>query len=163
MFYVYILQSINNPEAFYIGYTANIKQRLQEHNSGQSIHTNKYRPWKIKNYFAFDDEQKARDFESYLKTHSGRKFCKNHFWQQPGHRSVLRRCFSIGEAIRSSAPSVFAGGKAAFDGVFMPPIYQHHTRTCILFPGVLLFPIARRFVCQQMRKKHLKNCWAIPA
>lgn len=79
MYYVYILESINNPDAFYIGYTADLKQRLKEHNSGQSIHTNKYIPWKIKNYIAFYDEQKAKDFEIYLKTHSGRKFCKNHF------------------------------------------------------------------------------------
>ena len=79
MYYVYILQSINNPDSFYIGFTIDLKQRIQEHNSGKSVHTNKYKPWKIKNYFAFDNEQKAKDFESYLKTHSGRKFCKNHF------------------------------------------------------------------------------------
>ena len=79
MFYVYILQSINFPENFYIGYTADLKQRLKEHNNGNSIHTNKCKPWLIKNYIAFDDEQKAKDFETYLKTHSGRKFCKNHF------------------------------------------------------------------------------------
>ncbi|MBE6456556.1 MAG: GIY-YIG nuclease family protein [Alphaproteobacteria bacterium] len=79
MYYVYILQSINNPDSFYIGFTTDLKQRLAEHNSGKSIHTNKYRPWRIKNYFAFGDEQKAKDFESYFKTHSGRKFCKNHF------------------------------------------------------------------------------------
>ena len=79
MYYVYILQSINNPETFYIGYTCDLKQRIHEHNSGYSPHTKKFAPWKIKNYVAFDNEQKAKDFEIYLKTHSGRKFCKNHF------------------------------------------------------------------------------------
>ena len=79
MFYVYILQSINNPDVFYVGFYTNLKQRLEEHNSGKSIHTNKYKPWRIKNYFAFDNMKKAKDFEIYLKTHSGRKFCKNHF------------------------------------------------------------------------------------
>jgi len=79
MFYVYILQPIDKSDSFYIGFTTDLKRRLQEHNSGKSIHTNKFKPWCIKNYFAFDDEQKARDFESYLKTHAGRKFCKNHF------------------------------------------------------------------------------------
>lgn len=78
MFYVYILQSIHKSDSFYIGFTVDLKQRLKEHNSGKSVYTNKFKPWKIKNYFAFDDEQKARDFELYLKTHSGRKFCKNH-------------------------------------------------------------------------------------
>lgn len=79
MFYVYILQSVNNSDSFYIGFTTDLKQRLEEHNSGKSIHTNKYKPWRIKNYFAFDNEQKAKIFEIYLKTHAGRKFCKNHF------------------------------------------------------------------------------------
>ena len=59
MFYVYILQSIDYPDKFYIGYTADLKQRLQAHNSGQSDHTNKSRPWKTKNYIAFDHEQTA--------------------------------------------------------------------------------------------------------
>ena len=79
MYYVYILESINTPENFYIGYTSDLKQRIEYHNSGKSIHTNKFKPWKIKNYFAFEDEQKAKNFEVYLKTHAGRKFCKNHF------------------------------------------------------------------------------------
>jgi predicted GIY-YIG superfamily endonuclease len=79
MYYVYILQSINNPNAFYIGYTCNLKQRLKDHDSGYSLHTKKFIPWSLKNYIAFDNEQKAKDFETYLKTHSGRKFCKNHF------------------------------------------------------------------------------------
>ena len=79
MFYVYILQSISLPDNFYIGFTNDLKKRITEHNSGKSIHTDKYKPWKIKNYFAFDTEQKAKDFEIYLKTHSGRRFCKNHF------------------------------------------------------------------------------------
>ena len=80
MFYVYILSSLTTQNAFYIGFTMDLKQRLEEHNAGKSIHTNKFKPWKIKNYFAFDNEQKAKEFEIYLKTHSGRKFCKNHFW-----------------------------------------------------------------------------------
>ena len=79
MFYVYILQSLSNPDSFYIGFTHDLKSRLQEPNSGKSLHTKKYMPWKLKNYFAFEEEQKAKNFETYLKTHSGRKFCKNHF------------------------------------------------------------------------------------
>ena len=79
MCYVYILQSIENPDIFYIGFTTDLKQRLKDHNSGASVYTNKFKPWKLKNYFAFDNKQKAQDFEKYLKTHSGRKFCKNHF------------------------------------------------------------------------------------
>ncbi|MBO7508791.1 MAG: GIY-YIG nuclease family protein [Alphaproteobacteria bacterium] len=79
MFYVYILQSSSNPDSFYVGFTHDLKGRLQEHNSGKSPYTRKFIPWKLKNYFAFKEEHKARDFETYLKTHAGRKFCKNHF------------------------------------------------------------------------------------
>ncbi|MFA5306456.1 MAG: GIY-YIG nuclease family protein [Candidatus Babeliales bacterium] len=37
MYHVYILRSINHPEEIYTGYTTNMKQRLAEHNSGESI------------------------------------------------------------------------------------------------------------------------------
>ena len=79
MFYVYILESIEASKHFYIGYTADLKARFSEHNAGKSRQTNKYRPWKIKCYNAFEDENKAKDFEMYLKTHAGRKFQKIHF------------------------------------------------------------------------------------
>ena len=79
MFYVYILQSMNEPEHFYMGYTNDLKKRLNDHNKGLSIHTNKFKPWKIKNYFAFDDKAKAESFEAFLKTGNGRIFAKKHF------------------------------------------------------------------------------------
>ena len=79
MFYVYIIQSISNSERFYIGFTGNLKDRLKAHNAGLSVHTNKFKPWKIKNYFAFKNEKKARNFEEYLKTQSGRAFARKHF------------------------------------------------------------------------------------
>ena len=79
MFYVYILQSINFPDRFYIGYTDDLKRRIKQHNYEHAGHTDKYKPWCIKNYIAFDNEQKAKDFEKYLKTQSGREFIKRHF------------------------------------------------------------------------------------
>jgi putative endonuclease len=79
MKYVYILQSINFSEQYYIGCTNNLKRRISEHNSGNSIHTNKFKPWKIKNYFAFEDIEKADNFEKFLKSGNGRVFCKKHF------------------------------------------------------------------------------------
>lgn len=80
MYYVYILQSITFPDKFYIGYTDDLKRRLAQHNNEHVGYTNKYRPWKIKNYFALDDKQKAKDFEKYLKSQCGREFIKKHFW-----------------------------------------------------------------------------------
>jgi len=49
-YYVYILQSINNPDKYYDGYATNLKYRLANHNLGASVHTSKYKPWKIKKY-----------------------------------------------------------------------------------------------------------------
>lgn len=74
MFYVYIIQSINFPEQFYTGFSENINSRLEEHNSGKSVHTNKFKPWKMIYYCAFDDKKKSLDFEKYLKTASGIAF-----------------------------------------------------------------------------------------
>ncbi|OGU77042.1 MAG: excinuclease ABC subunit C [Ignavibacteria bacterium RBG_16_34_14] len=78
-YYVYILQSKNYPDKFYIGYTTNIKKRIVEHNEGSVTYTSKYKPWKINLVIAFVDKQKALSFEKYLKSHSGRAFSKKHF------------------------------------------------------------------------------------
>lgn len=42
--YTYILESLSNPKYSYIGATSNLKRRLAEHNSGKSIHANKFTP-----------------------------------------------------------------------------------------------------------------------
>ncbi len=76
MKYVYILQSENQRDRFYVGSTVDLDRRLDEHNSGNSVHTNKYRPWKMKTYVAFDDHGRAGAFEAFLKTGNGRIFAK---------------------------------------------------------------------------------------
>ena len=79
MMYVYILQSLAKAETFYVGVTDDLKDRVKEHNAGEVSHTSKFLPWKVKNYFAFDDKKKAHAFERYLKSGSGRAFAKRHF------------------------------------------------------------------------------------
>ncbi|MFA5947681.1 MAG: GIY-YIG nuclease family protein [Candidatus Gracilibacteria bacterium] len=74
MYYVYILQSINFPKQFYTGFSENIHERLNNHNEGKSIHTNKFKPWKMIYYCVFDNKKKALDFEKYLKSSSGTAF-----------------------------------------------------------------------------------------
>ena len=76
MKYVYILRSLVDPERFYVGATTDLNRRLAEHNAGESIHTNKYKPLEIKTYLAFDDPLKADMFETFLKTSNGRQFAK---------------------------------------------------------------------------------------
>ena len=79
MKYVYILQSETDPKRFYTGCTNDLNKRLKEHNTGQSIHTNKFKPWRVKTYISFDNDQKADKFEDYLKSGNGRIFTKKHF------------------------------------------------------------------------------------
>jgi len=68
-----------SPSKLQLGITNNLKNRLQNHNAGKSTHTNKFKPWKIVWYCAFQDENKAKKFELYLKTASGIAFRNKRF------------------------------------------------------------------------------------
>ena len=59
MIYVDILQSLKDSDRFYIGLARDLKLRLRKHNAGEVFHTAKFKPWRVKNYIAFDDERKA--------------------------------------------------------------------------------------------------------
>ena len=75
-YYVYLLRSIKNPDKTYIGFTNNVKERLARHNAGRSIHTAENKPWHLVTFIGFDTEQKATEFEKYLKVGSGNAFAK---------------------------------------------------------------------------------------
>ena len=76
MKYVYLLQSIDYPDETYVGLTDDLRSRFSAHNAGRSIHTAKYRPWRLVSYIAFSDERKAVEFERYLKSASGTAFAR---------------------------------------------------------------------------------------
>ncbi|MGY4304980.1 putative endonuclease [Bradyrhizobium sp. USDA 4369] len=76
MWYVYIIRSVTFPNQEYVGTTADLRQRLKDHNAGRSAHTSKFMPWTLALYCAFPDKQRALAFEAYLKSHSGRAFSK---------------------------------------------------------------------------------------
>jgi predicted GIY-YIG superfamily endonuclease len=78
--YVYLLQSIRFPDQRYVGLTHDFRHRLQEHNSGESPHTSRYRPWKPIVVMRSEDERRAAEFEQYLKSGSGRAFAQRHLW-----------------------------------------------------------------------------------
>ncbi len=80
MYYVYLLQSLNHPDKTYIGFTTDIKARLQKHNEGSSIYTADHRPWKLISFIGFDQESKALTFEKYIKSGSGHAFAKRRLW-----------------------------------------------------------------------------------
>ena len=64
----------------YIGLTEDFDRRIVEHNEGKSISTYKFRPWKCEIKIWFRDLDKAKRFELYLKSGSGRSFSKRHLW-----------------------------------------------------------------------------------
>ena len=80
--FVYIIQSIGHPGAYYVGLTSDIAARLTAHNAGLSPHTAANRPWRRLVVVEFDDEEPAVLFEKYLKTGSGREFARRHFRQR---------------------------------------------------------------------------------
>ena len=76
MWYVYVIRSISSRNEEYTGATADLRQRLLDHNAGKSAHTSKFLPWELVWYCAFPDKHRALEFERYLKSHSGRAFAR---------------------------------------------------------------------------------------
>ncbi len=66
MWYIYILKGSSNPQ-YYIGFTQDLKLRLEEHNKGSNSSTKRGRPWKILYYEAYCEEILARQREEVLK------------------------------------------------------------------------------------------------
>ena len=67
MHYVYILLLKN--QTHYIGYSDNLKQRVNDHIKNKIIHTKNLEP-KLIFYASFTSKLKALHFEKYLKTPS---------------------------------------------------------------------------------------------
>lgn len=79
MKHVYLIRSRRSPKQFYVGLTSSLEARLRKHNEGGSPHTTKFRPWKLVVSVRFEDDARAREFERYLKSPSGRAFTAKHF------------------------------------------------------------------------------------
>ena len=78
-YYVYILKSQQDSKQFYVGYTTNLENRMEDHkNPKASAYTRQYAPWELETYIVFQDKELAQNFEIYLKSHSGRAFLRNH-------------------------------------------------------------------------------------
>ena len=75
MFYTYVLKS-SKDHKYYIGFSANLKQRLIEHHKGEVEATKHRRPLQLIYYEACLNKDKAQKREKYFKTGFGRRFLK---------------------------------------------------------------------------------------
>ena len=75
MYYVYLLQS-QVDRGWYIGYTADLRRRLQEHNRGDTESIQSRRPFVLIYYEAYLNQKDATGRERFLKSGSGHRFLK---------------------------------------------------------------------------------------
>jgi len=84
-YYVYVIQSMKNHD-LYVGYTTDLRKRLQEHNRGLNFSTKPYRPWRLIHFEAYLNENDAKRRENYLKTSQGnrtlKRMLKEYFYSQ---------------------------------------------------------------------------------
>ena len=66
MYYVYLLQSLENKEKTYIGYTSDLKRRLKQHNSFHKGYTGSEK-WRLVYYEGYLSEEDAKEREKRLK------------------------------------------------------------------------------------------------
>ena len=82
---VYVLQSEVN-DSFYVGYTGNVKRRLEEHNFGLNQSTKSKQPWRLIFFEAYLSKKDAERREKYLKTSQGmrllKRMLKEYLYQQ---------------------------------------------------------------------------------
>ena len=76
MFYTYVLKS-EKDKRLYIGFSSNLKKRLDEHQKGLVSVTKNRRPLELVYYEACKTEEKAILREKSLKTGFGRSYLKN--------------------------------------------------------------------------------------
>ena len=75
MYCTYVLKSLKDGK-LYIGYTANLKKRFEEHQSGKSMSTKSRRPFSLIFFECFCDSKDAKRREKYFKTNKGKSSLK---------------------------------------------------------------------------------------
>ena len=75
MYFVYLLEGCDSRKK-YIGYTSNLKRRLEQHNAHQNISTSRERKWKIIYCEVYCEKTDALGREKFLKSGSGWRFLR---------------------------------------------------------------------------------------
>ena len=73
MYYVYVIESINLGKR-YVGFTADLSNRLNEHNGGKSKSNKSFRTFRLIYFEEFTLKDEALKREKYLKSSAGRKY-----------------------------------------------------------------------------------------
>jgi putative endonuclease len=73
--YVYVLRSRKDSQ-FYVGYTADLRRRIEEHGNGEVRSTQDRRPLQLVYYEACCSQGDAIRREKYLKTAWGKRYIK---------------------------------------------------------------------------------------
>ena len=77
MYWIYILYS-DKIDKYYIGYTSNIHNRLEFHNSEYNkIWSKRGKPWKLVFSHQFDTKKEALSAEKFIKKQKSKKFISN--------------------------------------------------------------------------------------
>ena len=66
-FFVYMLKSISKKPVTYVGYTKNLKKRIQLHNAGKGAKFTRGRTWKLIYKEILNSKSKAISREYYIK------------------------------------------------------------------------------------------------
>jgi putative endonuclease len=74
--FVYILYS-KSRDRYYIGSSADVKQRLSRHNAGATASTKSGRPWRVVYTELFQSKNEAICRENYLKKMKSRVYLEN--------------------------------------------------------------------------------------
>ena len=72
MYFVYVLHSLKTG-CFYTGHTADLEQRIGQHNRGISRSTRRGIPWELMHWEPFDSRAAAMQREKELKSGKGRE------------------------------------------------------------------------------------------
>jgi putative endonuclease len=74
--YIYVLKSLKDKK-FYIGYTNDLRKRIELHNAGRVESTKLRKPFELIYYEASQNKEDALKREKYLKTTYGHRYIRN--------------------------------------------------------------------------------------
>jgi putative endonuclease len=75
-FYVYVLRSLND-QKFYVGFTKNLRKRVQDHTKGLVPSTKQRNPFELVYWEGCLDQTDATRREKYLKSSWGKRYIKS--------------------------------------------------------------------------------------